>query len=120
MYVNKRGIPWHFIPEADMGLPLFTGQQKVYTWWPVAIMNLKPEAADFQDLVDWKYVICVYQALLDKPVAWGMRISQLLNLPRLQDRQHIFSFFLVVLFSAPSTQVSIPTIFGHLLVIGKR
>ena len=120
MYVDKRGIPWHFIPECDTELPDFTGQQKNYTWWPVAIMNLKKEAADFQELVDWKYVICVYQAMLDKPVAWGMRITHLLNLPRFQDRQHIFSFFLVVLFSAPSTQVSILAIFRHLLVIGKR
>ena len=61
-------------------------------------MHLKEEAANFHEVVDWIYVICVYQAMLDQPVAWGMRVTQLLELPHLQDWQHTRSVFLMVLF----------------------
>ena len=36
-------------------------------------MNIKPVALGLKELVDYKYVICVYQAMWGKPVAWGMK-----------------------------------------------
>ena len=85
MYLNKRGIPWSFIPEEEIEIPRATDQQKLYTWWPVAIMNIKPRAMDHKDVQDYKYVICVYQAMWEKPVAWGMKISKMVNLPFIRD-----------------------------------
>ena len=35
---------------------------------------------------NWMYIICVYQAMLDQPVAWGMPVTQLLHLPHFQDK----------------------------------
>ena len=85
MYLNKRGIPSPFVPETDVFLPPATNQQKAYTWWPVAVMELKPRAMSHRDVQDYKYAICVYQAMLEIPVAWGIKISQVLNLPLMKD-----------------------------------
>ena len=85
MYLNKRAIPWAPVPAAEIEIPQATDRQKVYTWWPVAIMNIKPVALGLKELQDYRYVICVYQAMWGKPVAWGMKISKMVNLPFIKD-----------------------------------
>ena len=58
MYLNKRAIAWAHVPSYDIEVPKAADQQKVYTWWPVAIMNIKPVALGLKELVDYRYVIC--------------------------------------------------------------
>ena len=84
---NKRCIPWRFVPEQDTEVPWRAGEhRKAYRWWPVAILQLKDEAALRPQLEDWMFVICVYQAMLDQPVAWGVPRTQLLLLPHFQEK----------------------------------
>ena len=118
MYANKRAIPWCVIPEVEIELPRTTEQQRLYTWWPVAIMNMKPGALGSNELLDYVYVICVYQAMMDQPVAWGIKISQMVDLPRWQDNSHSSSSLFVILFSAPSALSSFLIISGHHKVSG--
>ena len=63
MYLNKRGIPWAFVPETEVFLAQAADQQKSYTWWPAAVMDIRPRAMNHRDIQDYKYVICVYQAM---------------------------------------------------------
>ena len=85
-YRNRRCIPWRCVPEVDTEVPGGEEHKKAYTWWPVAILRLKDEAALRLQLANWMYIICVYQAMLDQPVAWGMPVTQLLHLPHFQDK----------------------------------
>ena len=48
-------------------------------------MNLRPGALGTRELLDFKYVICVYQAMWGKPLVWGMKISKMVNLPFIKD-----------------------------------
>ena len=78
-YANKRVILYKDIPSYEVTVPRGEGQTEEYLWWPVVKLEFWPEAVTAQGQTipkDMVYLVCVYQAMESKVVAWGMTVSQ--------------------------------------------
>ena len=80
-YGNKRAIRIRDLPDVETIL-ITPNEGKSYTWWPVAIMSVHDEYKKGRPwLQDWKFCTCIYQAMWEQPVAWGIKVSKMVNFP---------------------------------------
>ena len=78
-YAKKRVVLLADIPNYEVNVPRGDGQTQEYFWWPVVKLEFHEGAIETlgQTLPkDMMYLVCVYQAMEEKVVAWAMTASQ--------------------------------------------